>query len=83
MYGEKYEFFRVSLSISSKAILASFIFIICQNNFFSSGQRNLVAFMLSSTSYSMEILAIGVNSGGHVGSCGKVRSGFSGIWRVT
>jgi len=39
--------------------------------------------MLSSTSCSMEILAVGVNSGGHVGSCGKVRSGSSGIWQVT
>jgi hypothetical protein len=39
--------------------------------------------MLTSANHSMEILAVGVNSGGRVGSCGRVRSGFSGIWRVT
>jgi len=42
-----------------------------------------VAFMLSSTSCSMEILVDGVNSGGCVVRGGRLRSGSSGIWRVT
>ena len=69
--------------MSSKAIPVLFIFIMCWNNFFSLGQRNPMALMLRSASHFMEVLVVGVNSGGCIRSGNKVRSGSSGIWRVT